>query len=481
MQHNYLNTNLISYAQNEDVPDNINSIILITSKEQINLYEFQKSLKQNIEKVFSGKNTEVIPTLEDKQTFIVVTPDRALETLRLAGASVYASLNKHQTQLAKVSGLDKLTTNERFAFLEGLLLSSYLFDKYKADRKANPIDIFINSHSFSENNITELRRLAEAVSLTKTLVNEPVNYMDALQFSKVATEAAEQFGFETEILHKEKIQELKMGGLLAVNKGSETPPTFNILHYKPENAINEKPLVLVGKGVMFDTGGYSLKTGGHMLSMKCDMAGGAAVLGTIAAISGNKLPYHVIGLVPATDNKISANALVVDDVITMMDGTTVEVKNTDAEGRLVLADTLTYAKRFNPELVVDMATLTGASAAITGSFGIAVLGNNQKKIDELKEVGEKVYERLLQLPLWKEYKELLKSTIADMSNLGGPVGGVSTSSMFLEHFTDYPWIHLDIAGSAFVKEAKGYRQHGATAVPVRLLYNSVKLIVENIR
>ncbi|MGJ1315994.1 leucyl aminopeptidase family protein, partial [Sphingobacterium multivorum] len=164
---------------------------------------------------------------------------------------------------------------------------------------------------------------------------------------------------------------------------------------------------------------------------------------------------------------------------TMMDGTTVEVQNTDAEGRLVLADALTYAKRFEPELVIDMATLTGASAAITGSFGIAVLGNNQEKIDELREVGEQVYERLLQLPLWKEYKDLLKSSIADMSNLGGPIGGVSTSSIFLEHFTDYPWVHLDIAGAAFVKEAKGYRQSGATAVPVRLLYEFVRRMSRN--
>lgn len=211
-----------------------------------------------------------------------------------------------------------------------------------------------------------------------------------------------------------------------------------------------------------------------MSGMKCDMAGGAAVLGIVSAIAVNRLPYHVIGLVPATDNKISSNALVVDDVITMMDGTTVEVQNTDAEGRLVLADALTYAKKFDPELVIDMATLTGASAAITGSFGIAVLGNAQQAIDELKTVGEAVYERLVQLPLWKEYRELLKSGIADLKNIGGSIGGVSTSSLFLKHFTDYPWLHLDIAGAAFVKEAKGYRQSGATAVPVRLVYEFVK-------
>ncbi|WP_255356387.1 M17 family metallopeptidase [Weeksella sp. HMSC059D05] len=388
-----------------------------------------------------------------------------------------ASLSNQQAQTTRLRGLDELTKDERYAFLEGMLLSSYDFDKYKTKKKSQPITVYIRSRSFPEHKIAELNQLAEAISLTKTLVNEPVNYMDALRFSEVATQVGKQFGFETEVLHKEQIEELKMGGLLAVNKGSETPPTFNIFHYKPENAVNKKPLVLVGKGVMFDTGGYSLKISGNMLTMKCDMAGGAAVLGTVAAIAGNKLPYHVIGLVPATDNKISANALVVDDVITMMDGTTIEVQNTDAEGRLVLADALTYAKRFEPELVIDMATLTGASAAITGSFGIAVLGNAQEQIDELKEAGEQVYERLLQLPLWKEYKELLKSSVADMSNLGGPIGGVSTSSIFLEHFTDYPWIHLDIAGAAFVKEAKGYRQSGATAVPVRLLYEFVNKLI----
>ena len=211
-----------------------------------------------------------------------------------------------------------------------------------------------------------------------------------------------------------------------------------------------------------------------MTSMKSDMAGGAAVVGIISAAAANKLPYYIVGLVPATDNKISSDALVVDDIITMMDGTTVEVQNTDAEGRLVLADALTYAKRFDPELVIDMATLTGASAAITGALGIAMAGNNEEYITQLKSSGETTYERLLQLPFWTEFEELLKSDIADLKNIGGPIGGASTAGKFLEHFTDYPWIHLDIAGAAFVKEAKGYRQSGATGVAVRLVYDFIK-------
>ncbi|WP_086478301.1 leucyl aminopeptidase family protein [Arenibacter amylolyticus] len=474
MIENYLNINFKIYTEQEDAFEGADELVLIGSTEQAARYNFKKALISSIDKAFTENKWVVLNAVGDQHQFLMVLPNCEHEALRLAGASALAALNEHQLQSVHIVGLDEFSENECYAFLEGMLLSSYSFDKYKGEKEKKSIDIHISGRSFSKSKLRELKVIAEAVSLTKTLVNEPVNYMDALQYSKTATEVGKEFGFETEILHKEQIQALRMGGLLAVNKGSETPPTFNVFHYKPAKPVNKKPLVLVGKGVMFDTGGYSLKTGGNMVTMKSDMAGGAAVLGILAAIAGNKLPYHVIGIVPATDNKIAANALVVDDVITMMDGTTVEVKNTDAEGRLVLADALTYAKRFNPELVIDMATLTGAAAAITGAFGMAVLGNDQSEINDLKEIGEVVYERLVQLPLWKEFKDLLKSNIADMSNLGGPTGGVSTSSIFLEHFTDYPWIHLDIAGAAFVKEASGYRQSGATAVPVRLLYEFIK-------
>jgi leucyl aminopeptidase len=217
-----------------------------------------------------------------------------------------------------------------------------------------------------------------------------------------------------------------------------------------------------------------LKTGDYMSDMKTDMAGAATVLATIMAVAWNKLPYYVIGLVPATDNKISAKALVVDDIITISDGTTVEVQNTDAEGRLVLADALAYAKQFKPELVIDLATLTGAAAAITGWLGIAMAGNSKSAMEKLKASGESVYERLMELPMWREFEDLLKSEIADIKNIGGRVGGASTAAKFLEHFTDYDWIHLDIAGPASVKENKGYTQVGGTGVGVRLLYDFIE-------
>ena len=219
MPDNYLYINLIPYAKKEDVPDEADNIVLIVTKEQADRFEFQSSLAQNIDKAFSENKTTVITTLGEQRNFIAVAPDREKEALRLAGASVYASLNKQQSQTARLRGLDELTEDQRYAFLEGMLLSSYDFDKYKAKKKVQPIAVYIRRRSFPEVKIEELKMLAEAVSLTKTLVNEPVNYMDALRFSEVATDVGKQFGFETEILHKEKIQELKMCGLLAVNKG----------------------------------------------------------------------------------------------------------------------------------------------------------------------------------------------------------------------------------------------------------------------
>lgn len=464
----------MSYLKKQNVPADADHIAIIASREQAARYDFQKTLDRNIKRAFSKNEVTIITSLGDKRSFIVIIPKKDAESIRLAGALIYQTLENEQSNVAVLSGLDELQPKDRYTFLEGMLLSSYKFTKYKTTFQKTVLTVHVRNRSFSKEKIKELSLLAQCISLTKTLVNEPPNYMDALKFSQKAKEAAQFFGFEAQILRIKEIEELKMGGPLAVNRGSDTPPTFNVLTYKPDGALNVRPLVLIGKGVMFDTGGYSLKTSGAMSGMKCDMAGGAAVLGTLAAVAGNKLPYYIVGLIPATDNKISSEALVTDDIITVMDGTTIEVENTDAEGRLLLADALTYARKFDPELVFTVATLTGASAVITGSFGIAMFGNEQQQMDALKITGEEVYERLLELPLWKEYAALLKSDIADFRNIGGPVGGASTAAKFLEHFTHFPWLHLDIAGAALLKDATGYRQKGATGVPVRLLYSFIE-------
>jgi leucyl aminopeptidase len=277
-------------------------------------------------------------------------------------------------------------------------------------------------------------------------------------------------------LNKKQIEALKMGGLLGVNKGSIDPPTFTIMEYKPKNAKNKKPIVLVGKGVVFDTGGLSLKpTPGSMDEMKCDMAGGAAVVGAIYAIAANKLPVHVVALVPATDNRPGGNALCPQDVITISDGTTVEVLNTDAEGRLILADALVYAKKYKPELVIDLATLTGAAVRSIGTYASAVMATaDQKVVNNLMDSGFEVWERLIQFPMWKEYGEEMKSDVADLKNLGGAFAGQISAAKFLEHFTDYPWIHIDIAGPAYQNAAQAYRTKGGVGVGVRLLYDFIK-------
>lgn len=260
---------------------------------------------------------------------------------------------------------------------------------------------------------------------------------------------------------------------MAVNKGSIDPPTFTVMEYKPARAVNKSPIVLVGKGIVYDTGGLSLKsTANSMDHMKCDMGGAAAVAGTMYAIAKNKSKVHVVGLVPATDNRPGLNAYAPGDIVRMRDGLSVEVMNTDAEGRMVLADGLSWAKNYKPELVIDLATLTGAALRTVGPTGVAAMEKDSgKHLDRLRDSGNKVYERLFEMPLWREYREMLKSDIADIKNLGGPFAGAQTAGKFLEHFTDFPWIHLDIAPVAWSYHLEGYRLKNGTGAGVRLLFD----------
>jgi leucyl aminopeptidase len=266
-----------------------------------------------------------------------------------------------------------------------------------------------------------------------------------------------------------------MGGLLAVNRGSIDPPTFTIMEWKPENRKNKNPIVLVGKGVVYDTGGVNIKPGDFMLDMKCDMGGAAAVMASLIAVAKAELPVHVIGLIPATDNRPDGNAYVPGDILRMFTGKTVEVMNTDAEGRLILADALGYASKYKPELVINIATLTGAASRAIGQYGIVAM---QSKANDffckLKKSGENVYERLAEFPFWDEYSELIKSEVADIKNLGGTEAGMITAGKFLEEFTDYPFIHLDIAGPVFIGKKDSYRGKAATGVGVRLFFDFIK-------
>lgn len=395
------------------------------------------------------------------------------EKFRKAGAKLGDQLKTGKINSVQIKNFS--TTEILTSFLEGLILSGYSFAKYKKEKDFCINEIHVVDEKVSQDVLSEMRTLLQAVFYARDLVNEPLSFLSAPQFSSEIEKMSVEAGFSFEVFHKKKIESLKMGGLLAVNKGSIDPPTFNILHWNPENATNKKPLVLVGKGVVFDTGGLSLKpTSKSMDFMKSDMAGGAVVASTIFAIAKNKIPVYVIGLIPATDNRPDGNAYVPGDIITMFDGTTVEIKNTDAEGRLLLADALSYAKKYDPELVIDIATLTGAAEIVAGNQAIVGMGNSPKYLSQLKETGNETYERIIEVPLWEEYAKPLKSTVADLNNLGAREAQSTIAGKFLEHFTDYNWIHLDAAGVSFQFEKEGYLPPGGTGFGTRLLYNFLK-------
>lgn len=403
-----------------------------------------------------------------------------LESARKAGTGLYSRCQASGLQQVLVQGV--IDAQLGLAFAEGFVLAGYQFLKYRSNRKKeeHPIkNLYLDIKGLGEKEIQHQNILNSAVFIARDLVNEPQSFLTATELSRQFSHMARESGFKIQVLNKTRIRQLKMGGLLAVNQGSPQPPTFSIMEWKPKNAINKKPYVLVGKGVVYDTGGMSLKpTGNSMDYMKCDMAGSATVGATLYALAKSRLPVHVIGLVPATDNRPDGDAYVPGDVITMMSGKTVEVLNTDAEGRLILADALHYAKRYKPELVMEFSTLTGAAAAAIGPQGIVCMG----EVDEatrrrLHESGEAVYERLAEFPFWEEYDEQLKSDIADIKNIGGPSAGAITAGRFLKQFVDYPYMHFDIAAPAFSKSNDSYRGKNGTGTGVRLMVDFFRKLI----
>jgi leucyl aminopeptidase len=401
-------------------------------------------------------------------------PHVALEEARLAGNELLGEIRRYKVETLGIHNL--CAENRSLAFAEGLALGSYQFLKYfTKPAEKTLLEISIPPDTSSPEEIAEANALLEAVFLARDMVNEPHSHFNSIQLGDAVEAAAKAFGFEAEILGKEKIEALKMGGLLAVNRASQVPPRFCVLEWKPAGAKNSQPVILVGKGVVYDTGGLSLKPSEAMDYMKCDMAGGAVVVGTMAVAAKTNLPVHIIGLIPITDNKIGDNAFAPGDVITMASGKTVEVVNTDAEGRIILADALHYAKKYEPDLAIDLATLTGSAVRALGTQAICFMGTASREVkNSLEESGFATYERLVEFPLWKEFGDELKSNIADIKNLGSSNAGMITAGKFLENFVDYPWLHLDIAGPAYLRTANGYRTKEGTGVGVRLLYHFLK-------
>jgi leucyl aminopeptidase len=465
----------------ETIPAKDNLALIATSKTDFSKYGLTPVEVSYINKQVAKDEHIVNINQYTRRVIIYIGEDKkeeylTLEAYRKAGSKIGGMINAAKATNVTIADAigDKGNT---LAFAEGMALGNYQFLQYRQKDSKNVSnslkEINIQSKKVKADEVEELQIVIDATCKARTLVNEPVNHLNAVQLAEEFEKMGKEAGFKVEVLNKAKITALKMGGLLAVNLGSIDPPTFTIMEWKPKKAKNKKPYVLVGKGVVYDTGGLSLKpTANSMDEMKCDMAGGAVVGCTMYAIAKANLPIHVIGLVPATDNRPGMNAYVPGDIITMHNGMTVEMLNADAEGRMILADALSYAKRYDPELAIDLATLTGAAAAAIGKYGIVVMGTADKKVKkELKHSGENVFERLVEFPFWDEYADLLKTEIADMKNIGGPVAGAITAGKFLEKFTSYPWMHFDIAGPAFINGAYDYKPKGGTGVGVRLLFD----------
>lgn len=364
------------------------------------------------------------------------------------------------------------------AVAEGLLLADYRFDRYlgKAAKETvqRPKTATLLLAKASEKTAGELalaaaQKLVRAVHLARDLVNAPGNLKSPEYLADQARAVAAESGLACTVLGRDELVREGFGALLGVAQGSLRPPCMIILEHRG-GSKDEQPVVLVGKGVVFDAGGLSLKPAEKMDEMKMDMAGGAAVIGTLQAAALLQLPLNLIGIIPAVENLPSGSAYRPGDILTSLSGQTIEVLNTDAEGRLILADALTYAKRFKPKLVVDLATLTGACIIALGHQATAVLGNDQPLIEGLRAAGEACGERLWQLPLWDDYDQQIKSEVADMKNTGGRPAGTITAAAFLKKFAgDFRWAHLDIAGTAWLDQGRPCIPKGGSGVGVRLL------------
>lgn len=466
----------------KDASASSHHIILASKSTKISTLHLPKDDEANAKKALDAKQLTYQRYDGSKSLSIVFVDDskeayKTNEAIRKAANGLVKFFNSQKVKSAVVTSYMNYATAS-LAFAEGAALSSYQFLKYRTKEKTPNtfVELFVNDKQVSKEKVAELQVIIEANLLARTLVNEPLSYLTAVQLSRDIQKAGKEAGFKVEVMDKKKISSLKMGGLLAVNRGSQDPPTFNVLEYKSPKAKNKKPIVLVGKGIVYDTGGLSLKpTPNSMDMMKCDMAGAATVVATLSAIAKLKLPVHVVGLIPATDNRPGENAYTPGDVVPMMNGMNVEVLNTDAEGRMVLADALAFASRYKPELVMDFATLTGAAKAAIGSMGTIFMGTATDEVKQkLSTSGNNVYERLVEFPFWDEYGQLIKSDVADIKNVGGPEAGMITAGKFLEHFTDYPWLHFDIAGTAYLMGEDSYRGKYGTGVGVRLLVDYLK-------
>jgi leucyl aminopeptidase len=359
----------------------------------------------------------------------------------------------------------------------GTLLGSYAFEQYKTKEKDerfsfDEMTLLLPKAGGKKDAVSRVDRasiLCRGVDLARDLVSHPGNVVTTGYLADTARELASFYGLECRIYEQAELEELGMNALVGVGKGAAEPPRLIVMEYRGPGAKG-RPVVLVGKGITFDSGGISIKPGAGMEEMKTDMAGAAAVLGTMSAAAGLKLPVNLVGIVPTAENMPDGKSYKPGDVLTSLSGQTIEITNTDAEGRLILCDALHFAQRYKPTVMIDLATLTGACVVALGHEASGLMGNDQRLVDAMKRASERCGERVWQLPLWDEYGEVMKSDIADLKNAGSRDGGSITAGWFLKQFVGKTrWAHLDIAGTAWSDKARPYCPKGASGVGVRLL------------
>jgi len=452
----------------------------------INVYsDINKSLNRMISRItasseFAGKHNEVC-LLHTKGE---IKPDRVLllglgkskqatrDKLRQAGGKAASYLRNLKIQNASLSS--RIISSLKLSpvdFIEGCLLADYDFSKYKKEDSPRTgmkkITVLTQDNLHTEIQWTEA--LASAVYFARDLVNTPSNEMTPASLVRAARSLKK---VSVKVLGEKEARKLGMGAYLSVAKGSDEPPKFIVMTYKTRSV---KPVVLVGKSITFDSGGISLKPSEGMEKMKYDMAGGAAVLGVFKAISETNTPAHIIGILPAAENLPGGSASKPGDVVRTMSGKTVEIISTDAEGRLTLADSIEYAKRFKPSAIIDIATLTGACSIAFGNEAAAMMGNDETLMKKMKDASEDTSENVWQMPLFDAYRDYIKSDVADLKNTSGRSGSLVSSAYFLKEFAgDTPWIHLDIAGTAWIDKDRPYTPKGATGIGVRLLLSFLK-------
>ncbi|MBI5816156.1 MAG: leucyl aminopeptidase [Nitrospinae bacterium] len=395
-------------------------------------------------------------------------------TMRNAGIRNFA------TGLAMIrpGGVDEQSVAQAVA--EGTTLALYSFENFKSEKSKKKIENILAA-ARSKSDEPRLQKgvdkgviLAEAACMARDLINLPGNVVTPTYLAEKARETANKYRLKCTVFGPKEIEKRKMGGLMAVAKGSRQPARFIILEYM-KGPKNQKPVALVGKGLTFDTGGISIKPSERMEEMKADMSGGAAVIGAIRAAAALKLKANIVGLIPSTENMPGGSATKPGDVATSLSGVTMEIINTDAEGRLILSDALAYSKKFDPDCVVDIATLTGACMVALGYYASGLFGNDDQLIEQIREAGEATGERCWPMPLWPEYEEQIKSEVADIKNVGPRWGGAITAAAFLKKHVSGKWAHLDIAGTAYnTEKGRPYLSYGGVGIGVRQMISFIE-------